>query len=443
MMQDIAHIFERLRSGTVPEKGLDKFAIGIDKPLNEIRRQLNLISTGEGAFKFLRGGYGCGKTFMSQYTLLEALNNNFAVSFVVVSPNDTQFHKFDDVYHRIVSGIRTPMAASGALEDAIDRWISRIEDRLADEIGDNADDFDDQVKLRFETELSDLTKEAAGNEFINVLKAYFEAKQEGDYQTASSLISWISGSKNIAAGAKKKAGIKGEISSTSALLYLKGILSITKKAGHSGLVIIIDELETILRTRTDVRSKSLNGLRQIIDAAKDFPGILWLFTGTREFFDSKKGVRGLEPLHDRIKFTESAGFVSLKQPQLALQPFDKQRLKEVALKLREIYPSQNKSRIFNLVDDDFLNSLCDFVTEGLKGDVGIIPRHFLREFVTVLDLVEENDGSDGGDEYIPKDAYNFPSSSLSEADQCIVDGKDLSDMDDDSGSGYDVEDLEW
>jgi hypothetical protein len=63
--------------------------------------------------------------------------------------------------------------------------------------------------------------------------------------------------------------------------------------------------------------------------------------------------------------------------------------------------------------------------------------------VTVLDLVEENDGSDGGDEYIPKDAYNFPSSSLSEADRCIVDGKDLSDMDDDSGSGYDVEDLEW
>ena len=46
-MQEIEHIFERLRSGTVPEKGLDKFAIGIDKPFNEIRRQLNLISTGE------------------------------------------------------------------------------------------------------------------------------------------------------------------------------------------------------------------------------------------------------------------------------------------------------------------------------------------------------------------------------------------------------------
>lgn len=442
-MNEIEHIFERLRSGTVPEKGLDKFAVGIDKPLNEIRRQLNLISTGEGTFKFLRGGYGCGKTFMSQYTLLEALKENFAVSFVVVSPNDTQFHKFDEVYHRIVSGIRTPMAASGALEDAIDRWIARIEDRLEDEIGDDAEDFDEQVKVRFETELSDLTKESSGHEFINVLKAYFDAKQEGDYQTASSLISWISGSKNVAASAKKKAGIKGEISSASALLYLKVILNIIKKAGHNGLVIIVDELETILRTRSDVRGKSLNGLRQIIDAAKDFPGMLWIFTGTREFFDSKKGVYGLEPLHDRIKFTSSGGFVSPKQPQLELKPFDKQRLKAVALKLREIFPSDNKSRIYNLVDDDFLNSLCSLVTEGLKGDVGVIPRQFLRELITVLDLVEEHDGSDGGDEYIPKKVYDFPTGGLSEEDQTLVDGITSSNTDENSSSGYDVEELEW
>jgi len=442
-MNEIEHVFERLRSGTVPEYGLEKFAVGIDKPLNEITRQFGLIASGEGAFKFLRGGYGCGKTFMSQYTILEALKENFAVSFVVVSPNDTQFHKFDDVYHKIVSGLKTPMASSGALEVAIDRWIAHIEDRLADEIGDEAEDFDDQVKIRFESELSELTKEASGNEFINVLKTYFECKQKGDYQTASSLISWISGSKNVAAGAKKKAGIKGEISSASAMLYLKGILSIIKKAGYKGLVIIIDELETILRTRSDVRGKSLNGLRQIIDAAKDFPGMLWIFTGTREFFDSKKGVAGLAPLHDRIKLASSGGFVSPKQPQLELKPFDRQRLKAVALKLREIFPTKNRSRIFDLVDDSFLDSLSKMVTEGLKGDVGVIPRQFLRELITVLDLVEEHDGSDGGDAYIPKEVYNFPSGELSEEDQNLMDGIGTMIEEDDSSSGYKVEALEW
>lgn len=442
MSTETEHIFERLRSGTVPEKGLDKFAVGIDKPIAEIRRQLDLAKSGEGCFKFLRGGYGCGKTFMSQYTLLEAMNANFAVSFVVVSPNDTQFHKFDDVYHKIVSNLRTSMAESGTLEFMIDRWISRIEDRLAEEIGDDADDFDERVKLRFESELDELTKESTGNEFIAVLKAYFDAKQAGEYSTASGLVAWLSGSKNIASAIKSKAGIKGEISSASAMTFLKGIVSIVKRAGYSGLVVVIDELETILRTRTDVRQKSLNGLRQIIDAAKDFRGMVWVFTGTPEFFDSRKGVAGLEPLHDRIKFATSGGFTSPKQPQLELKPFDKDRLRQVALRLREIFPSKDKERVYRLVDDFFIDSLTAMVTSGLRGDVGVIPRQFLRELVTVLDLVEEFDGSDGGDAYIPKDRYNFPATTLSEDDERLRSGVQEV-VDSDEAAGYQVEQLEW
>lgn len=444
-MNETEHIFERLRSGTVPERGLDKFAVGIDKPLCEIRRQLDLAASGEGVFKFLRGGYGCGKTFMSQYTLLEALERNFAVSFVVVSPNDTQFHKFDEVYHKIVSGMRTPMALSGALEDAVDRWISRIEDQLSEEIGESAPDFDAKVKAKFESELGSMTREAAGSEFVNVLKAFFDAKQEGDYQTASSLIAWISGSSNIAARIKQKAGIKGEISSASALLFLKGILSIIRKAGYKGLVVVVDELETILRTRSDVRGKSLNGLRQIIDAAKDFPGLLWVFTGTREFFDSRKGVAGLEPLHDRIRFTESGGFVSPKQPQLELKAFDKERLTAVALKLREIYPARQSERLMRLVDDAFIASLTQAVTTGLRGDVGVIPRQFLRELVTVLDLVEENDGSDGNPEYNPKAAYRFPAGSLSGDELSLIESEGQPDQSSpgDTDTGYKAEALEW
>jgi len=451
MTNETAHIFERLRSGTVPEKGLDLFAVGIDKPLGEIRRQLDLAAGGEGCFKFLRGGYGCGKTFMAQYTLLEALKNNFAVSFVVVSPNDTQFHKFDEVYHKIVSGLRTSLAESGALEFAIDGWIARIEDRLAEEIGDDAADFDARVIARFETELAELTREATGNEFINVLKAYFEAKQAGDYKTASSLIAWLSGSKNISAGIKGKAGIKGEISSASAMLFLKGIVNIIKRAGYKGLVVVVDELETILRTRTDVRGKSLNGLRQIIDAAKDFHGLVWVFTGTPEFFDSRKGVAGLEPLHDRIRFGSSGGFISPKQPQLQLTPFDETRLKQVALKLREIFPAKDPDRLHRLVDDDFISTLTRSVTTGLRGDVGVIPRQFLRELVTVFDLVEENTGADGGAEYIPKEAYNFPTSSFSlDEDRLIGSGAGAGDVTGESpadaeadGAGYRVEQLEW
>ena len=170
--------------------------------------------------------------------------------------------------------------------------------------------------------------------------------------------------------------------------------------------------------------------------------MVWVFTGTPEFFDSRKGVAGLEPLHDRIKFASSGGFTSPKQPQLELKPFDKDRLRQVALRLREIFPSKDKERVYRLVDDFFIDSLTAMVTSGLRGDVGVIPRQFLRELVTVLDLVEEFDGSDGGDAYIPKDRYNFPATILSDDDERLRSGVQET-VDSDEAAGYQVEQLEW
>ena len=64
--RDVEHIFESLRKGLVPERGIDNFAVGIEKQRAELHRQLGLAGDGEGSIKFLRGGYGCGKTFMAR-----------------------------------------------------------------------------------------------------------------------------------------------------------------------------------------------------------------------------------------------------------------------------------------------------------------------------------------------------------------------------------------
>ena len=144
LSQSTTHIFERLREGMVPDRGLKTFAVGTEKVMGEIHRVLDLTATGEGSAKFLRGDYGCGKTFISQLTLLESLEKDFAVSKVVVSPNDTPFYKFDEVYAKIVGNMQTAMAKGGAFGDCIDRWIGKIEDRLIDEGQDeDSDDFDD------------------------------------------------------------------------------------------------------------------------------------------------------------------------------------------------------------------------------------------------------------------------------------------------------------
>ncbi|MCX5944154.1 MAG: BREX system ATP-binding protein BrxD [Cyanobacteria bacterium] len=408
--KDVEHVFESLRKGLVPERGIETFAVGIEKQRGELHRQLELAGGGEGTIKFLRGGYGCGKTFMARLALLDAQERGFATSFVVVSDNDLKFHRFDDVYRKVMTELGTSSCPRGALSDILDRWIARVEDALIAAGEDEAaTNFDEKVQQRLEADLASLTGGQAPQDFIRVIQTIFRLKQEGEVSEAGALISWLCGSGNVAAASKKVAGIKGDIGSRDALDYLRGVLEIVKAAGYKGLLIVIDEAETILRMRSDSRHKSLNGIRQIADAAGSYPGMLWLFTGTPEFFDTRHGVAGLTPLHDRIRFLKQGAFASLRQAQLELVPFDAERLRSVALRLRELYPSATRSVLEERVSMDFIDRLVAEVTKGFRGDVGVVPRQFLREFVTQLDLVEEND------DYVPMLLYGFDPSQLSTA----------------------------
>jgi hypothetical protein len=401
----------------VPERSLEVFAVGIDRQRTEIGRQLKLAAEGEGVFKFLRGGYGCGKTFMSRLALLDAQTQGFATSFVVVSDNDLHFYKFDDVYRKVVQELGTNTCPRGALSDILDRWIARVEEALIAGGADEASpDFDQQVQQRMDQELASMTGGQAPEDMARVLRTIFQLKQAGNLAEASALISWLSGSENVAASAKKAAGIKGDIGSREALDYLHGILEIVKAAGYRGLVIVIDEAETILRMRHDVRGKSLNGIRQICDAADRYRGLLWVFTGTPDFFDTNRGVAGLPPLYDRIKFESKGGFVNPRQPQLELKPFDAPRLQEVALKLRQIYPTPDPTGLAARVTPQFIERLVARVTAGFKGDVGVVPRQFLRQFINVLDLTSEYD------DYDPMAVEGFDPDQLTEDEIRVRDG---------------------
>jgi hypothetical protein len=408
--KDVEHVFESLRKGLVPERGIDTFAVGIEKQRGELHRQLELAGGGEGTIKFLRGGYGCGKTFMARLALLDARERGFATSFVVVSDNDLKFHRFDDVYRKVMTELGTSTCPRGALSDILDRWMARVEDGLmATGEDEDAPDFDEKVQQRLEADLASLTGGQAPQDFIRVIQTIFRLKQAGAVSEAGALISWLCGSGNVAAASKKVAGIKGDIGSRDALDYLRGVLEIVKAAGYKGLLIVIDEAETILRMRSDSRHKSLNGIRQIADAAGSYPGMLWLFTGTPEFFDTRYGVAGLEPLHRRISFSKQGPYASLRQPQLELVPFDAERLRSVALRLRELYPSARRSLLEERLSLAFIDRLVAEVTKGFRGDVGVVPRQFLREFVTQLDLVEEIDDD------VPIKLYGFNPSQISMA----------------------------
>ena len=139
---------------------------------------------------------------------------------------------------------------------------------------------------------------------------------------------------------------------------MQALLVVLLDSGYPGMVLVLDEVETLQRVRADSREKALNALRQLIDEleAGPFPGLLLVITGTPSFFDGPpREMRNLLPLVQRLltDFDTDIRFDNPRAPQIRLKPFDFEMLMEVGRKVRDIFAdgSSARDRIYEIGDE--------------------------------------------------------------------------------------------
>jgi len=400
-------VLDALRRGTVPRDGLDVLAVGLDRFRDPIDQELRRAGEGGSGFKAVRGEYGCGKTFFSRWLQQEARALNFATAEVQISETETPLHKLETVYRRMLERLATSSARSGAFRGIIDSWFFALEEDVLS-AGD-IDAGDERVLLQATSELMEKRLGAISNKapsFAAALRAYRECIADGDAAMAEGLIAWLSGQPNVAAAAKKRANIKGDVDHFAALSFLQGLLVVLKDSGHPGLVLVLDEVETLQRVRSDIREKALNALRQWIDEldAGRFPGLYLVITGTPSFFDGPQGLKKLPPLAQRLQtdFDTDIRFDNPRAPQIRLKAFDMDMLLEVGMKVRDIYAegSTVSGRVKALADDALIRSLAEGVSGSLGGKTGIAPRIFLKKLVAdLLDRIDLHEAFDPRKDY--------------------------------------------
>ena len=391
-------ILDALRHGTVPHRGLDLLAVGLDRFAPAIDQELESAERGGGVFKALRGEYGSGKTFFSRWLCERAKRRGFATTEVQISETETPLHRLETVYRRLVERLSTAAQPAGALRSVVDAWFFTLEQ---DVLSEGAVDERDGAALLarshelMERRLADISKSAPA--FAAALRGYREALAAGQREAAEGLLAWIGGQPNVAAGIKRGAGIKGEIDHFASLSFLQGLLVVLRDSGHPGLVVVLDEVETLQRVRGDVRDKGLNALRQFLDEidAARFPGLYLLVTGTPAFFDGPMGAQRLPPLAQRLQvdFTTDARFDNPRAVQIRLRNFDLPGLCELGRRVRDLFiaGSPAADRLRRLASDEYLDVLARAITGELGGKVGIAPRLFLKKLVAdVLDRIEQH-----------------------------------------------------
>ena len=396
-----------LRRGTVPARGLDLLAVGLDRVGPTIDEEVGRVTRGSGAFKALRGEWGSGKTFAARWIADRARRANFVTSEIQISETETPLHHLQTVYRRLVERLAVGDGESGAFRSLIDGWFFVLEEDVL--AGGEVNEADAETLAKaadtlMEARLAEVSR--ANPTFAAVLRAYRVALRSGDLAGAEGLIAWLGGQPNVAANVKRLAGVKGDIDHAGALTFLQGLLTVIRDSGHGGLLVVIDEVETLQRVRTDTRERSLNALRQLIDETDGgrFPGLYLLITGTPAFFDGPQGVQRLAPLAQRLAtdFGGDPRFDNPRAVQLRLTGFDRGSLVELGRNVREVFVvgSPAAERIEALVDDAYLGELADAVAGRLGGKVGISPRVFLKKLVgDVLDRVELFDDFDPRRDY--------------------------------------------
>lgn len=403
VVSESSAVVNALRTGLVPNHGLEHFATGLDPLVSAVNEELDFVSAGKGLSKWIRGEYGTGKTFAARYLCAQARQRRFATSEVQISVNDTPLHHLEAVYRRLIERLETAADGPNAFQAIVEGWLYQVGDEVTRLRGISEEDpgFADATEQRLEDKLADLSKRNPA--YAQVLRAYHRATHEGDFATAQGLLAWLAGQPHTDRSVLKAAGTKGKVDGQASLTFLAGLLQLLRQSGYGGLVVVLDEVETVQRMNAQTREKSLNALRQLMDmlAKEELPGLYLIVTGTRDFFEGYKGLKALAPLYQRVQvnFADDSRFDNLRAPQVRLLPFSDERLLTVGSRIRDLYPAKNTERVAQRIDDRFLRTLVSQVTTGFGGKVSLAPRLFLRELIDVMDRVDIHEDYDPATHY--------------------------------------------
>jgi hypothetical protein len=375
---DIA-VIKALKSGRVPRQGTLQLAVGRDAEIAEFSRMLDYVCGGFADVRFLRGDYGSGKTFICSVLRELAFERKMAVSIVNLS-RDIPFGRRELVLSEILLGLRSAGSGSeSALSEAVERWYDRhgagtpLEENpsLADAIH-NVSTTDPQL--------------------AGALRGHYRAYLEGNGALMEAALDFMRGM-TIPPEARSALKLAGRLTPESAFRRLRAVLSVMREAGYPGLLVLVDEAETIQRLSKPQRDAAYTAIREIVDTCEEqFPYCLFVFAGTQALFEDEfRGVASYQPLYQRIKNTQVSSERDLRQPIIRLEELGAESLTTVAKRVRAVHASAYAWDAQASMSDRALEQFVNTVAARF-GEIRQKPRGFLKALVDVLDGRQQGNG---------------------------------------------------
>ncbi len=375
-------------SGIPPEYGFQYFTSGIDVYLNTIEEEYlkEFIKDGGSAFKMVIGVYGGGKTHFL-YSIRElAWRHGYITSYITLRPDETPFHKLDQVYRSVVGNLTYSQAPekliSSDYEKGIEAVIKKWYNDKYNEISQKID------KINLDRELRAYVNHLRSYDsvsFRNAIRESFLAlleEREKDFNDV--LLPWLRG-ENPPKNILKKFGIYEKIDKSTAFKMLRSLAQWVSDIGYSGLIVLMDEAEPIPSMSSKQKSILVNNLRELIDECSHigFGHTMWFYAVTDEsFLEGRSSV--YEALRQRVSTVfdteiNPAG-VKIYLENIPVEPIA--LLKEIGRKLAKLYEIAHNVKFDNRNLETTIENIARAAYERRR-DIGY-KRFFVQNIVKAL-----------------------------------------------------------
>ncbi len=392
-------LVDALRGGVVPESHLDMLAVGQDEVRAHLVELLERVEGGRSAAKFIRGEYGAGKTFLCSWLRDRALASDFAASTVKIGP-DQPLSDLPVFFSGLIDGLRTPEKRdASALADLLESWLLAIHRRTAQIEGVPAFAPGSRKRLaplvedRIGEELAKLSDVDPG--FGPAVGAFYQARLDGDHELAAAALAWLRGSQSVPApNAAQDRGPRAPDERSGLPPDAGASRGHRRRAPPRSS---LDPRRAGARSPLPPRQTARAGLRDAPPAPRRVrrkaPAGLSHGLYLEPSSSSRTSAYGLPSywaLAHRVSSPQAGeGPTSLRQPIIPLSPLDRDRLLEMAIRVRDIHGKAYDWPAAERVPRSVLEQMVDRCTTFGDDRIERLPRPFLREVVNLLDLCEE------------------------------------------------------
>ena len=402
----LSSLLSAVSAGVVPRAGAPYIAIGRTDEIHAFLSDLEAVSEGGGGMRFLIGRYGSGKSFLMQLIRGYALERDFVTADADLSPERRLYGSGGSgvaTYRELMKNLATKASPDGgALSKLLAKWLSSLQARLVSE-GITPEHIDFSPKLRglvFE-QLREMEFFVGGFDFSRVVTAYFEAWSEGDEllseQKKSACLRWLRGEYANKTEAKNALGFSVSviIDDDNWYDFLKLWAALVRLMGYRGLVVFIDECVNLYKIVHRVSRE--NNYEKILSMFNDSlqgraPGLELILGGTPQFLeDTRRGLFSYEALRSRLCDSRFSidGYKNMIGPVIRLRRLSDDELLALIVRMTNLHAQyyQWTPRI----NSEQMGQFLELCLSRAGADSMITPREMLRDYMTVLHILMQNE----------------------------------------------------